>query len=269
MNRLTRRNPRAKDYRPAELRHSRGVSTSSSDYTPRPMSSTTTYALGAVALVLVALLVVFVYRWTQDEAEVRNDGYGPVHQPAVVAELQTDGAVLLGRSDAAKTVDLYADPLCPACGSLERLYGQEIAQKMDQGKLAVRYRFVNFLNSESGSGDYSTRAIAALQCVADTGSGPTYSKFQHTLFTERQPEEGGDDLGNEELSAIAEESGAPEPARQCITSGERTSAAETDAATASDELTSTLEGKAATPAVFDNKSRLDVNDQEWVAQLAP
>ncbi|WP_254854194.1 DsbA family protein [Nocardia donostiensis] len=245
------------------------MSTSPSNYTPRPMSSTTTYALGAVALVMIGLIVVLAYRWGTGEAEVRNDGYGSVRQDAVVSALHTDGAIRLGRTDAAKTIDLYEDPLCPACGSLEHLYGQEIAQKMDEGKLAVRYRFVNFLDPRSESKDYSTRAIAALQCVASAGSGPTYAKFHHALFTDRQPEEGGADLSNNDLAALAAEVGAPEPAHQCITSGERIAAAKTDAAAATDDLTAALDDNAATPSVFDGETRLDVNNQEWVAHAAP
>jgi protein-disulfide isomerase len=245
------------------------VSNSPSDYTPRPMSNRTTYALGALALILIALIVVFAYRWGgRNEVQVRNDGYGSVHDEAVTAALQSDGSVRLGRPEVLETIEIYEDPMCPSCGTLETLYGQELAQKLDEGKLAIRYRFVNFLDPKSASGDYSSRAIAALQCVADTGSGVTYSKFHETLFTTRQPDEGSE-LGDDDLLTIATESGASEPARACITSGAHRGAVPDQARATLDDLTVALDGAAATPSVFDGATKIDVNEPDWVQQLAP
>ncbi|MFI1463538.1 DsbA family protein [Nocardia carnea] len=239
-----------------------------SDYTPRPMSNGTTYALGGVALALIALIVFFAFRWGAGDAEVRNDGYGSVHNTAVTAAVQSDGGVRLGLPDAPKTLEIYEDPMCPGCGSLEHLYGQEIAQKIDEGKLAVRYRFVNFLDSKSDSGDYSTRAAAALQCVGDTGSGVTYSKFHDALLNTRQPEEGSG-LTDDELAGIATESGAPQSAHDCITTGARTDQARQQATAAVEDLKTALDGDAATPSVFDVATKLDTQNQEWVQQVAP
>ncbi|WP_280508575.1 DsbA family protein [Nocardia flavorosea] len=238
------------------------------DYTPRPMSNGTTYALGGVALALIALIVFFAFRWGTDEAEVRNEGYGPVRNPSVTATVQTDGGVRLGLPEAPKTLEIYEDPMCPGCGSLERLYGQEIAQKIDEGKLAVRYRFVNFLDSKSESGDYSTRASAALQCVAETGSGVTYSKFHDALLNTRQPDEGSG-LTDDELATIATESGAPRAAHDCITTGARTDQARQQATAALEDLKTALDGDAATPSVFDVATKLDTQNHEWVQQVAP
>ncbi|WP_460695518.1 DsbA family protein [Nocardia thraciensis] len=245
------------------------MNSSGPKYTPRPMNSRTSYALGAVALVVIAVMVVLFVRWNSDTSlSVRDDGYGPVHDPAVHALLDSDGAIVLGKPNAAKTIDIYEDPMCPACGSLEHIYGQEIAHRIDEGKLAVRYRLVNFLDSKSGSKDYSTRAVAANECVADAGDGPVYSKFHALLFTTKQPSENGGDLGNDELSAIAKEAGAPESVLQCIGKGQRVDSARNHAEAALTALKSALGGKVGTPTVFDGGSEVDVNDQEWVAKVA-
>ncbi|WP_309234511.1 thioredoxin domain-containing protein [Nocardia sp. XZ_19_385] len=246
------------------------MSDSRPNYTPRPMSSATTYALGALALVVVvAIAIVAVRNGRQDELPVRNDGYGAVHNAAVVSVLGADGTILLGRPDAAKTIDIFEDPLCPACAMVERAYGQELAQRVDDGKLAIRYHYVNFLDKQSGSGDYSTRAIAAVECVAAAGSGPVYSQFQHTLFTSKQPKEGGDsDLTNQQLADIARESGAPADAVQCVVSGAKVEAAKANAKIASDALKVLNDGKVATPSVFDGTNRQDMNNHNWVAEVA-
>ncbi|WP_280350582.1 DsbA family protein [Nocardia abscessus] len=209
------------------------------------MSSATTYALGAVALALIVLIVIAAIRWGRDEAAVRNDGYGSVRDPAVHSVLEPNGSILLGRPDAKKTIDIFEDPLCPGCGSLERIYGQEIAQKIDAGALAVRYRLVNFLDGRSRSKDYSTRAVAANQCVAEAGSGPVYSKFHTELFTTKRPSEGGADLSKEELAAIA---GDAESVRQCIANGAKVDFARTTAMAQTAALGAALGGSAATPA---------------------
>ncbi|WP_435406559.1 DsbA family protein [Nocardia implantans] len=243
------------------------MSESRSKYTPRPMSSATTYALGAVALVLIVLIVIAAIRWGRDDAAVRNDGYGSARNETVHSVLEQNGAILLGRPDAKKTIDIFEDPLCPGCGSLERIYGQEIAQKIDEGALAVRYRLVNFLDARSGSKDYSTRAVAANQCVAEAGSGPVYSKFHTELFTTKRPSEGGADLSNEELATIAGDAGAAEPVRQCIATGAKVDAARGSAMAQTAALGTALGGSAATPAIFDGTTKVDTNDENWVVSL--
>ncbi|MBF6202680.1 MULTISPECIES: DsbA family protein [Nocardia] len=231
------------------------------------MSSATTYALGAVALALIVLIVIAAMRWGRDEAAVRNDGYGSVREPAVHSMLEQNGSILLGRPDAKKTIEVFEDPLCPGCGSLEHIYGQELAQRIDEGALAVRYRLVNFLDARSRSKDYSTRAVAANQCVAEAGSGPVYSKFHTDLFTTKRPSEGGADLSNDELAAIARDAGASEPVRQCITTGAKIDFARTTAMAQTAALGEALGGSAATPSVFDGTSKVDTGDENWVVGL--
>ncbi|WP_051163219.1 DsbA family protein [Nocardia transvalensis] len=232
------------------------------------MSSRTSYALGAVALVVIAVIVVLFVRWNSDHSlKVRDDGYGPVRQPAVHALLDSDGAIVLGTLDAKKTIDVFEDPMCPACGSMEHLFGQEIAHKIDDGALAVRYRLVNFLDPKSSSKDYSTRAVAANECVADAGDGPVYSKFHTALFTTKQPSEGGD-LTNDQLAAIAKDAGAPDEVLQCITKGNRIDSARNHADAALAALKSATGGEVRTPTVIADGKDLDVNVQEWVANVA-
>ncbi|MGW0249884.1 DsbA family protein [Nocardia goodfellowii] len=235
------------------------------------MSSVTTYALGALALVVVVVIVIVAVRSGRgNELPVRNDGYGQVHNTAVVSVLAPDGTVLLGRPDAAKTIDIFEDPLCPACAMVERAYGQELAQKVDEGKLAIRYHYVNFLDEQSASRDYSTRAIAADECVAAAGSGPVYSQFQHRLFTTDQPKEGGDsDLTNQQLADLAREVGASAEAVQCISSGAKVEAAKANAQTATEALKRLNDGKVSTPSVFDGTKRQDMNNENWVVEVAP
>ncbi|MEC3916292.1 DsbA family protein [Nocardia sp. CDC160] len=245
------------------------MSNPTSKHTPQPVSSKTTYALAGLAVVVVVAIVGALYLWNRGGGEtVRNDGYGPVHDPGVTVALDSDGAIVLGKPNVAKTIDIYEDPLCPACGQLEKIYGQEIAQQVDLGKIAVRYRLVNFLDSRSKSKDYSTRAVAANECVAQAGNGPAYSKFHSLLFTTDQPSEGGPDHDNKDLADIAKQAGAPDDAAKCITSGDRADTARAHAESALKSLTDKLNGRAATPAVYIDDKKVDVNNENWVLDAA-
>ncbi|MBL1074785.1 DsbA family protein [Nocardia sp. 2] len=244
------------------------MSQSSSKHTPQPVSSKTTYALGALALVVVAAIVFAVYQWNRGSDSPRNDGYGAVRDAAVSVALDSDGAIVLGKPGVAKTVEIFEDPLCPACGHLEKIFGQEIAQQIDEGKFAVRYRLVNFLDSASRSKDYSTRAIAANECVAQAGDGPLYSRFHEALFTTRQPEERGADHDNQTLATIAKDAGASDEVVRCISTGQRVDTARNHAEAALKALEAELGGKAATPSVFLDDKKVDWQNDDWVVNAA-
>jgi len=233
------------------------------------MSSRTTYLLGGVALVVIVVIVAYlVHSSGSHDLKVQDDGYGAAHDPAVSALLDSDGAIVLGKPDAAKTVDMFEDPMCPSCGSLEHYYGQQIAKEIDAGKLAVRYRLVNFLDPKSGTKDYSTRAVAANDCVAADGDGPTYSKFHLTLFTTKQPsEEDGGSLSNDQLAAVAKDAGASADVQQCIAKGDRIEEAHDHAQSALSALKAAV-GQVETPTVLDGGKNVDVSDPNWVTKLA-
>lgn len=244
------------------------MNSSGTKYQPRPTSSRTTYLLGGVALVVIVLIVAYlVHSNSGNNLKVQDDGYGPVHDPAVIALLDSDGAIVLGKPNAAKTIDLYEDPMCPACGSLEHSYGQQIAKQVDAGKLAVRYRLVNFLDPKSGSKDYSTRGVAASDCVAADGDGPTFSKFHLALFTTKQPSEEGGTLGNDQLAAIAKDAGASDDVQQCIAKGDRFDEARDHAQAALASMKSAV-GRVETPTVLDGGKNVSTDDPNWVTKLA-
>ncbi|HEY5857039.1 MAG TPA: thioredoxin domain-containing protein [Aldersonia sp.] len=235
-----------------------------------PISTTSnrsTYVLGALAVLVVAVVVIGGVIWQSNRNQTRNEGYGSVSNPQVTAALQDDGAVLLSAPNAATTIDVFEDPLCPYCAQLEQSHGQELAQAIDEGRVAVRYHLLDFLNAASASGDYSTRAVAATQCVAETGDGIAYSKLHSVLFSpEQQPEEKGSaDHTNADLAAMARDAGADDAAVACITDGTRVESAAADAQTARQAMAAL--GANGTPAVFVGQTPVDIGNNNWVADL--
>ncbi len=244
--------------------------TSNTKYTPQPTSNRFTYILAAVALSVVVVVVVVAILWQRGGDEPRNDGYGSVKNSAVESAVQADGVVQLSAPGAPRMVDIFEDPMCPFCGQLEVKHGQELAQKIDEGKIGIRYHMVVLpqLNEASASGNYSSRAVAASHCVADSADAIVYSAFHATLFSsEFQPKENGDtDHSDAELAEMATQSGASEDAAKCITSGSMTEVAAADAETARTALAAS--GAAGTPGVLVDGSLVDaLGDSGWVESI--
>ncbi|WP_430333421.1 DsbA family protein [Rhodococcus sp. ACT016] len=241
----------------------------SAKYTPQATSSKATYIVGGLAIVVIAALVIGGILLTKSSDEPRNAGYGAVQNAAVTVTMEDAGVVRLGLPDVTNTIDVFEDPMCPYCAQLEQKHGQEVAQAIDEGKFAVRYHILNFLNRLSASGDYSTRAVAASQCVAQSGDAIAYSKFHGELFSpENQPPENGkSDLSNEDLAKLAKDAGANDTVVNCITSGERVQQAAADAETGRAALAAS--GATGTPAVVHNGQVVDaLSNPDWVSQVS-
>lgn len=237
-------------------------------YSPEPTSSKSTFILGGVAVVVIAVLVIGGVLWQADSGKSRNEGYGGVQNSAVQVTIEDNGVARLGLPDAATTIDVFEDPMCPYCAELEHKHGQELAQAIDDGKVAVRYHMLAFLDQLSASGDYSTRSVAAAQCVAQTGDAIAYSAFHTALMSpDNQPaERGSSDHSNDDLAQMARDAGASDDAAQCIADGTRVEQARADAEAGRQLLATT--GASGTPAVIHNGTVIDAfGNDNWVAEL--
>ncbi|WP_285116521.1 thioredoxin domain-containing protein [Leifsonia sp. fls2-241-R2A-40a] len=123
----------------------------------------------------------------------------------------TDGAVdfdggfiTVGNGD--KKVDIWFDAMCPVCGAFEKTNGETLAKAVDDGSITLRLHPLTFLDAVSNGTGYSTRAAAALTCVAVTDQNATLPFYQ-ALFTD-QPEENSDGLTDKELVKRASDAGA-------------------------------------------------------------
>ncbi|MCE5291682.1 MAG: thioredoxin domain-containing protein [Nocardiaceae bacterium] len=219
------------------------------------------------AVIAIALVGAIFYFMTTGGTTVRSEGYGTGKNPDLTVSLGTDGVATLGLPGVTKIVDVYEDPLCPFCGEMERKFGQEVAKSIDEGKFAVRYHLMNFLNAASASKDYSTRAIAATQCVAATENGIAYAAFHAKLYSpDIQPKENSDkDYTNAQLAALAQAAGANDEAVNCIKTGANVKLAE--AAAAASKASLAAAGGEGTPSVFLSGRALDLQDAQWVVKL--
>lgn len=132
------------------------------------------------------------------------------------ARLAGSGAIVISRGTPKVTVDVFEEPLCPPCGTFSQQFGRKLDAAVTDGRIALRYRVVTFLDAKSPSGDYSTRALAALVAVAGIdGHRPgVFLAFQSSLFDpDTQPDEGAaKDLTNAQLAVLAEKAGVSDTA---------------------------------------------------------
>lgn len=182
----------------------------------------------------------------------------PTTQPPAAADLSRatindHGVITVAAPDTrnAPVIELFEDPLCPYCGAFEASYGDAIAAAVDAGEVIVRYRTVAFLDPYSLSGDYSTRAFAALIALAEkAGDTPgLVADFHAALFNPAvQPAEGGPDLPDADLAELADDLGAPPTAVRAIANGRYIDAASRAAERNLDRLRS-LSDSPGTPSI--------------------
>lgn len=231
-------------------------------------SNRTQLIIGVIAVAVILVIVIAGVIITQRQSEVQAQGYGPSTQ--TVATASADGVVTVAKpgSTPKVTIDVFEDALCPVCAAFETQFGQQINQELDAGSLAVNYHMLNFLNGSSFSGDYSTRAAAALLCVAEeSGTQPgLYMAYHSALFaTDNQPAESGtEDLTNDQLATLASSVGAPAVATSCISSGKNVDAAAASAKTSSAALSAATGGRIATPTVLVDGAPVKQLSTDWL-----
>jgi serine/threonine-protein kinase len=223
--------------------------------TQRPGSRKTRVLAGAAALFVVVLVVVLVIWLVPDSSPPAN---------AVKLQVLDDG-VSVGAAEAPTTLDIFNEPICPKCAEFIRSNANQLQSAIDDKKITVHYHLLNFLDSASASGDYSTRALAASLCVASANDPKLYTDFYGGLFASSfQPKENGSiDPSDSELSDLAASLGASGSVKICITSGQQLGEAKTKAANASDTL-SALMSDPGTPQVFNGTTNVDMADSSWL-----
>ncbi|MGA8548305.1 MAG: thioredoxin domain-containing protein [Mycobacterium sp.] len=173
--------------------------------------------------------------------------------------------VVAGPGDAAVQLEIFCEPQCPDCAQLESTYGDRIAGDLGSGRLAVTYRWLTFLDGKHHN-DVSARVANALFVAADPSTSPTaYQAFVQDLYRHQSK----DGPSNNDIAAMARESGIPEPVADRIAAGEFA----VDTATLNDTNRARLDQlnpNPGTPTVYDLKANrlVDIQDPGWLDALS-
>ena len=105
--------------------------------------------------------------------------------------------VVIGESDAKKTLELYEDPRCPVCASFEQTVGETVKKGMEDGQYKVQFVGATFLDSNL-SGEGSKNALSALGAALDV-SPEAFMDFKAALYSaEFHPEESTDKFADDD-----------------------------------------------------------------------
>ena len=141
-----------------------------------------------------------------------------------------------------------------------------MAGELASGRLAVTYRWLTFLDDRHHN-DVSARAGNALFLAADPTTSPTaYQAFVQDLYRHQS----ADGPSNDDLAAMARESGVPDWTADRIAAGDKV----VDTAAVNDANKARVKEEnpenPGTPPVYDlsTKSVVDNQDPGWLDKLA-
>lgn len=164
-------------------------------------------AITVVALVIAAGVGFLVYRSMQPE--------GPVAVPEGMSADQPYLSLGAPEDSGKPVVEIHLDFLCPHCGEFEDINAEDLSTMAEQEEATVHIVPRNFMDMQSSSGDYSSRAANAL--VAVYADDPANAMAFQTLMFANQP--GAEGLTDEQIEAFALEAGASEQAISDIQAG--------------------------------------------------
>ncbi|MEU1125478.1 DsbA family protein [Streptomyces sp. NPDC005899] len=119
----------------------------------------------------------------------------------VTAPKNTSGddgtTVVIGKSSAKKTLELYEDSRCPICATFEQTVGETVAKDVEAGKYKIKYVGATFIdNSDSGEG--SKNALSALGAALDV-SPEAFLDYKAALYSAKyHPEETSDKFAEDD-----------------------------------------------------------------------
>jgi hypothetical protein len=192
-------------------------------------------------------------------------GFGAGSAHADVLRTGDDYGVLVGSAAAPVQLEIFCEPQCPHCAELESTYGDPIATGLASGRLAVTYRWLTFLDDKHHN-DVSARISNALFSAADpTTPAMAYQALVQDLYRHQSP----DGPNNDDIAAMARESGVPEVVADRIAAGNHA----VDAAALNDANRARLNEEnpqnPGTPTIYNlnTKSVVDLQDAGWLDEL--
>jgi protein-disulfide isomerase len=231
--------------------------------------------IGVVVVLLVAVIGgVLIYNNQKNTTEGKDIAAATqsTSQQAADADVpvtRDDGVVVVGKTTAKVTLDVYEDFLCPACGAFEKAYGTDVEQHIANGSVQVRYHMLPMLNDRSDPPGYSLDSANAGLCAADAGKFPAFHK---SLYGD-QPEEGSRGWDRQQLAALGSKLGITDKNfASCVTSGKYNSLVQSNmnqvqqATYLQQEFPDGSKGFG-TPTIADGQKVVDTSKSDWLDKL--
>ncbi|MER5848392.1 DsbA family protein [Streptomyces sp. NPDC002012] len=113
----------------------------------------------------------------------------------VTAPKNTSGdngtTVVIGKSTAKKTLELYEDSRCPICATFEQSVGETVHKDVDAGKYKIKYVGATFIDNAS-NGEGSKNALSSLGAALNV-SPQAFLDYKFALYSAKYHPEETDD----------------------------------------------------------------------------
>jgi hypothetical protein len=163
-------------------------------------------------------------------------------------------------------LEIFIEPQCPHCAQFESIYGDKIAGYLSDGRLAMTYRPMTFLDKKNQN-DASARIGNALFLAVDVATPATaHQAFVQNLYRRQN---GVSPPTNDDIAAIARESGVPEWVATRIAAGDPAVDGNAMADANSERLKAENPSNPVTPTVYDLKANraVDIQDPGWLDDM--
>lgn len=148
------------------------------------------FIVGIIALIAIVAVVIGVVLYMG-----RNQPIEGLPDEDVSFTVQYDGDVVrLASDDAADdavVAEVYEDYSCSYCAEMAQGGHDDELQALNDGELVVEYRTLNFL--DRGNEGHSTRSLALMQRIAQTGDARLYWNVHTLLMSDIQEAASWDD----------------------------------------------------------------------------
>ena len=179
-----------------------------------------------------------------------------------------NGLIVAGKNSAKTKITIYEDFICPYCAQLEQGKGQEMLNDMNDGKLQITYRIVDFLNNSSNPPGYSQRAANAAYATVAAGKFTSY----HWSLYHDQPEEQSPGYSNAQLLSLGKRLGITGSAYTTFEKQVKAGTYNSDISSSTKKLQTDTslrgsDGSYGTPTVVYNGKKIDTSGSSWLSSL--
>ncbi|MFG2623648.1 DsbA family protein [Streptomyces sp. NPDC048473] len=145
--------------------------------------------------IVAVLAVVGVATWGVMQLNKPSHWNAAKDAKNVTAPKNTSGdngtTVVIGKSTAKKTLELYEDSRCPICATFEQTVGETVHKDVDAGKYKIKYVGATFIDN-AGNGEGSKNALSALGAALNV-SPEAFLDYKFALYSAKYHPEETDD----------------------------------------------------------------------------
>lgn len=100
-------------------------------------------------------------------------------------------ALVIGKPNAKKTLEIYEDPRCPTCAAFEQASGETAIKDIEKGKYKASFVLASFIDDRAG-GVGSKNAVSALGAALDV-SPEAFLHYKAALYSQKNHPAENDD----------------------------------------------------------------------------